>query len=95
MGEKIADLLVEFLFSALYKVSHSSLPKAVRWAMVLVICLLYGTVLLYLVQTAIRTYGEGNYYLCFLSVTATVVFILLIIAGYRVHGKDDESDEED
>jgi len=79
----IANVIIEYLFGALFKVLYVyRLPATLRAALALLVVLSYGLIEYFLVHEAIRCFHEGKTYLMWLCIVGAIVFGLLIVVGF-------------
>ncbi len=84
----IGNVLVEYLFGALYTVLYKSgLPDYVRYPLAAGVGLSYLAIEVFLILEAIRCHRSGNTYLMILCIVGFAVFAALIIVGF-IHQKN-------
>ena len=79
----VGDLLVDFLFGALYKVLYVyNLPKAARYILATLVVAVYAAIEFFLIYEAISFSRTGETYLMWLCIVAVPLFAALIIVGF-------------
>ena len=86
--EWIANVIVEFLFGALFRVLYVyNIPQPLRYSLAAVVLIIYGLIEFFLIHYALVYYRSGNTYMMILCIVGFIVFLLLIIAGF-LHQKN-------
>ncbi|MBQ3338377.1 MAG: hypothetical protein IJG82_02060 [Atopobiaceae bacterium] len=79
----VGDLLVDFLFGALYKVLYvSTLPKTTRYILAALVIAVYSAIEIFLIYEAVCFSRTGETYLMWLCIIAVPLFAALIIVGF-------------
>ena len=79
----VGDLLVDFLFGALYKVLYVyNLHKAARYILATLVVAVYAAIEIFLIYEAVSFSRTGETYLMWLCIIAVPLFAALIIVGF-------------